>query len=148
MTIMQISIAASCQMPYLIINDILRCVVRKLLLTVLVFIIDPPEGIQLLVSEEEVCNGTTTSFICSTETANPMKLNYQLDENNTMIGVISSTGVWNKTSWTVGGVFFYKCVVNNSVGTAMSLNVSVNVNGKQRSFGISEKMMKYMKTDQ
>ncbi|XP_068686468.1 hemicentin-1-like isoform X1 [Montipora foliosa] len=88
----------------------------------------PPEGIQLLVSEEEVCNGTTISFNCSAETANPMKLNYQLYENNTMIGVISSTGVWNKTSWTVGGVFFYKCVVNNSVGTAMSLNVSVNVN--------------------
>ncbi|XP_068686491.1 B-cell receptor CD22-like [Montipora foliosa] len=88
----------------------------------------PPEGIQLRVSEEEVCNGTTISFNCSAETGNPMSLNYQLYENNTMIDVISSTGVWNKTSWTVGGVFFYECVVNNSVGTAMSLNVSVNVN--------------------
>ncbi|XP_068733577.1 uncharacterized protein [Montipora capricornis] len=88
----------------------------------------PPEGIQLHVSEEEVCNGTTISFSCSAETANPMELNYQLYENNMMIGVISSTGIWNKTSWTVGGVFFYKCMVNNSVGTAMSSNVSVNVN--------------------
>ena len=88
-------------------------------------------------SEEEVCNGTTISFNCSAETANPTELNYQLYENNIVIGVISSTGVWNKTM-TVGGVFVYKCMVNNSVGTAMSSNVSVNVNGKQRSFGISE----------
>ena len=52
-----------------------------------------------------------------------------------MIGVISSTGVWNKTM-TVGGVIVYKCMVNNSVGTAVSSAVSVNVNGKQRFFGI------------
>ncbi|XP_068685516.1 uncharacterized protein [Montipora foliosa] len=95
--------------------------------TVSVTVNDPPEGIQLHVSEEEVCNGTTISFSCSAETANPMELNYQLYENNTMIGVISSTGVWNKTM-TVGGVFVYKCMVNNSVGTAMSSSVSVNVN--------------------
>ncbi|XP_068733582.1 fibroblast growth factor receptor 4-like [Montipora capricornis] len=88
----------------------------------------PPDGIQLHVGEEEVCNGTTISFNCSAETANPMKLDYQLYENNTMIGVSSSTGVWNKPSWTVGGVFVYKCMVNNSVGTAMSSTVSVNVN--------------------
>ena len=93
-------------------------------------------------SEEEVCNGTTISFNCSAETANPTELKYQLYENNMMIGVVSSTGVWNKTM-TVGGVFVYKCMVNNSVGTAMSSTVSVNVNGKERSFGISEKMMKY-----
>ncbi|XP_068733321.1 hemicentin-1-like [Montipora capricornis] len=88
---------------------------------------DPPEGIQLHVGKEEVCNGTTISFNCSAETANPMELNYQLYENNVMIGVISSTGVWKKTM-TVGGVFVYKCMVNNSLGTAVSSNVSVNVN--------------------
>ncbi|XP_068685501.1 hemicentin-1-like [Montipora foliosa] len=87
----------------------------------------PPEGIQLHVGKEEVCNGTTISFNCSAETANPMELNYQLYENNVMIGAISSTGVWNKTM-TVGGVFVYKCMVNNSVGTAVSSAVSVNVN--------------------
>ncbi|XP_068685518.1 uncharacterized protein [Montipora foliosa] len=87
----------------------------------------PPVGIQLHVSKEEVCNGTTISFNCSAETANPMELNYQLYENNVMIGAISSTGVWNRTM-TVGGVFVYKCMVNNSVGTAVSSTVSVNVN--------------------
>ncbi|XP_068685509.1 hemicentin-1-like isoform X2 [Montipora foliosa] len=101
----------------------------------------PPEGIQLHVSEEEVCNGTTISFNCSAETANPMKLNYQLYENNIMIGVISNTGVWSKTSWTVGGVFVYKCVVNNSVGTAMSSNVSVKVNVSSSIMPISNEVI-------
>ncbi|XP_068685505.1 hemicentin-1-like isoform X2 [Montipora foliosa] len=101
----------------------------------------PPEGIQLHVSEEDVCDGTTISFNCSAETANPMELNYQLHENNVMIGVISSTGVWNK-AMTVGGVFVYKCMVNNSVGTAMSSTVSVNVNVSSSIQPISDKVVR------
>ncbi|XP_068685513.1 uncharacterized protein [Montipora foliosa] len=87
----------------------------------------PPEGIQLHVSEDVVCNGATVSFHCSSETANPKDLTYQLYENNVMKGGISSTGVWNKRM-TVGEVFIYKCMVNNSVGTALSTSVSVTVN--------------------
>ncbi|XP_068734692.1 hemicentin-1-like [Montipora capricornis] len=87
----------------------------------------PPEGIQLHVSEDVVCNGTTISFNCSAETANPTELNYQLLENNVIIFGISSTGVWNKTM-EIGGVFVYRCMVNNTVGTAMSATASVTTN--------------------
>ena len=30
---------------------------------------------------------------------------------------------------TTGGVFVYKCMVNNTIGTAMSMDVFVTVNG-------------------
>ena len=95
----------------------------------MVSVIDPPEGIQLHVSEEVVCNGTTISFNCSAETANPMELTYQLHENNVIMFGISSTGVWNKTM-KAGGVFVFKCMVNNTVGTAMSATASVTTNGE------------------
>ncbi|XP_068734047.1 hemicentin-1-like [Montipora capricornis] len=101
----------------------------------------PPEGIQLHVSEDEVCNGTTISFNCSAETANPMELNYRLYENNVMIGINTSTGVWDKRM-TVGGVFIYRCIVSNSVGTALSSAMSVyNVNGSSSIQTISDKVI-------
>ncbi|XP_068685519.1 uncharacterized protein [Montipora foliosa] len=89
----------------------------------------PPEGIQLHVSEDVVCNGTTISFNCLTQTANPTDLTYQLYENDVMNAYdgISSTGVWKK-KMTVGEVFIYKCMVNNSVGTAICSTVFVTVN--------------------
>ena len=40
----------------------------------------------------------------------------------------SSTGVWNRTM-TTGGVFVYKCMASNKIGTTESMDVSVAVNG-------------------
>ena len=42
---------------------------------------------------------------------------------------ISDSGVWAKTL-SEGGMFDYKCVANNSIGSASSTNVNIVVNGK------------------
>ena len=96
---------------------------------------DPPEGVQLQVSEDTVCKGAIVIFNCSTADANPMELTYHLYENNVMVSNSrsSSTGIWNR-AMTIEGVFGYKCKVNNTVGTAMSSNVSVTVSGKHGAF--------------
>ena len=39
-----------------------------------------------------------------------------------------STGLW-KREMTAGGVLPYSCVVTNIIGTTMSTNISVSVNG-------------------
>ena len=88
---------------------------------------DPPEGVQFQAGEETVCSGTTITFQCSVADANPRKLTYQLYENNVMISS-GSTGVW-KREMTAGGVLPYNCVVTNMIGTTMSTNISVSVNG-------------------
>ena len=90
---------------------------------------DSPEGVQLQVSEDTVCKGANIIFNCSVADANPMDLTYHLYENNVMVSSRSSTGIWN-TTMTTGGVFVYSCNVTNIVGTTMSANVSVTVNGK------------------
>ncbi|XP_074634452.1 B-cell receptor CD22-like [Acropora palmata] len=87
----------------------------------------PPEGVQFQVSEETVCSGTTITFKCLVADANPRKLTYQLYENNVMISS-GSTGLW-KREMTAGGVFLHSCVVTNIIGTTMSTNISVSVNG-------------------
>ena len=94
---------------------------------------DPPEGVQLEVSEETVCKGANIIFNCSVTDANPMELTYHLYENNVMVSNSSSTGIWNR-SMTTGGVFVYSCNVTNIIGTAMSTDVSVAVNGKHGTF--------------
>ena len=43
---------------------------------------DPPEGVQLQVSEDTVCKGANVIFNCSGADANPMELIYHLYENN------------------------------------------------------------------
>ena len=94
---------------------------------------DPPEGVQLQVSEDTFCKGANVIFNCSAADANPMELTYHLYENNVMVSNSSSTGIWNR-SVTTGGVFVYSCKVTNIIGTAMSPNVSVTVNGKHGTF--------------
>ena len=94
---------------------------------------DPPEGVQLQVSRDTVCKGASVIFNCSVTDANPMELTYNLYENNVMVSNSSSTGIWNRTM-TTGGVFVYSCKVTNIIGTAMSTNVSVTVNGKHGTF--------------
>ena len=91
---------------------------------------DPPEGVQLQVSEDAVCKGANVIFSCSAADANPMELTYHLYENNVMVGNSGSTGIWNRTM-TTGGVIIYSCKVTNIVGTAMSTNVSVTINSKR-----------------
>ena len=95
---------------------------------------DPPEGVQLQVSEDTVCKGANIIFNCSAADANPMELTYHLYENNVMVSnSSSSTGIWNRRM-TIEGVFGYKCNVTNIAETAMSSNVSVTVSGKHGAF--------------
>ena len=84
---------------------------------------------QLLPSETTVCSGTNIVFNCSAD-SNPQVHTYQLFVNDVQVNADSSSGVWNRTMST-GGQFVYKCVVNNTIGTATSGNVTITVNGKQ-----------------
>ena len=57
---------------------------------------------------------------------------YQLFENGVPVTNSSnSLGMWSRNMST-GGVFNYKCMANNSAGTAYSMSVTVTVNGKQQ----------------
>ncbi|XP_068734689.1 immunoglobulin superfamily member 10-like [Montipora capricornis] len=87
-----------------------------------------PEMVQLFASEETVNYGASITFNCSAY-SHPMVHTYHLYENGNMVEQISSTGVWTRTMST-GGEFVFSCMVNNTVGTAMSANVSVTVNEK------------------
>ena len=94
---------------------------------------DRPEGVQLQVSEDTGCKGANVIFNCLVADANPMELTYHLYENNVLVSNSSSTGIWNRTM-TTEGVFGYSCKVNNTIGTAVSSNVSVTVSGKHGTF--------------
>ena len=101
---------------------------------------DKPENIHLMSSavDNKVCIGEVISFNCSAN-ANPGVTSYQLFENETAILNTSAAGMWSKTLES-GGVFVYKCVANNSLGSEYSTSVSVTVNGKRispslRNFG-------------
>jgi len=84
-----------------------------------------PDNIQLLASESKVCQDSVVTFTCSAD-GNPVVHTYQLYENGSLVSN-SSSGVWNRTM-SSGGVFVYKCVAHNSLGTAMSTRtVTVNV---------------------
>ncbi|XP_015775159.1 PREDICTED: hemicentin-2-like isoform X8 [Acropora digitifera] len=86
-----------------------------------------PEGVQLRVSEETVCNGANVTFNCSAVDANPMDLTYALYENNVLISNERNTGVWNRKI-TSEGVVVYRCKVSNVVGSLYSPNVFMTVN--------------------
>ena len=86
-----------------------------------------PEMVQLVTRERTICQGDIISFSC-TANSNPAIHTYQLYVNETMVNEASSTGVWNR-KMTTGGVFVYNCMVNNTIGTALSMDVSVTVNG-------------------
>ncbi|XP_074634266.1 neuronal growth regulator 1-like [Acropora palmata] len=85
---------------------------------------DQPEGVQLRVSEETVCNGANVTFNCSAADANPMELTYHLYQNNVIVSNSSSTGIWNRTTPFFGDVV-YRCEITNMVGTTTSGDVSV-----------------------
>ena len=91
-----------------------------------------PEMVVLDPSAATVCRGDIIVFNCSAY-SNPEVHTYELYVNGTMVNEIGKMGIWNITMAT-RGVFVYKCMVNNTIGTAMSMNVSVTVNGKKMSF--------------
>jgi len=94
---------------------------------VLFSILVKPDNVQLVVSESEVCQDTVITFTCSAD-GNPVVHTYQLYDNGTLVSN-SSSGVWNR-AMSSGGVFVYKCVVHNAVGTAMSTR-TITVNGNK-----------------
>ena len=79
--------------------------------------------------ENKACTREVISFNCSAN-ANPGVTLYQLFENETAILNTSASGMWNKTLESEG-VFVYKCVANNSLGSEYSMSVTVTVNGKE-----------------
>ena len=83
--------------------------------------------VQLVTEETTVCQGDTITFNC-TANSNPAVHTYQLYVNGTMVNKTSSTGVWNRNV-TTGGVFVYKCMASNKIGSAESMDVSVTVDG-------------------
>ena len=84
--------------------------------------------VQLMASKKTVSQGESIFLNCSAN-SKPAVHSYQLYKNGTMVNEVHSGGVWFLTM-AAGGVFVYKCKVTNSVGTAMSENVSITVNGK------------------
>ena len=75
------------------------------------------------------CRGEVISFNCSA-IANPEVTSYQLFENETAIFNTSTSGTWSKTLGSEG-VFVYKCVANNSLGSEYSMSVTITTNGEE-----------------
>lgn len=76
-------------------------------------------------AENRACHGDTISITCSAESV-PSVTSFQLLENDTAI--LDTSGRWTKTVST--GVFIYKCLAKNLLGTRISASVTVIVNGK------------------
>ena len=87
---------------------------------------------QFEISEAGVkaCRGESISINCSAD-ALPSVTSYQLLEND--IAILDTSGKWNKT-FTTGGVFNYKCVAINTVGTGKSESVTITVNGEENCY--------------
>ena len=87
-----------------------------------------PDNVQLATSaaDNKACLGDVISINCSAE-AVPSEISYQLFENN--IAILDVSGRWSRPLTTVG-MFTYKCVPNNTLGTGENVTVTVAVNGK------------------
>lgn len=79
--------------------------------------------------DNKACKGEVISFNCSAN-ANPEVTSYQLFENQSAILNTSTSGMWGKHLENKG-VFVFKCVAKNSLGSAYSTSVTVAANGKQ-----------------
>ena len=88
-----------------------------------------PENVELEISamNNKSCLGDVVNFTCSAH-ANPAVSLYQLLENDTALLDTNAVGMWNRT-FTSGGVYFYKCVANNTLGSINSTSVMLKVNG-------------------
>ena len=79
-------------------------------------------------NDSSVCQGDVLSLSCSAD-GNPAVEVYQLFENDVLVSRSNrSPLVWSKTA-SAGGVFVYRCVADNFVGTAIA-TTNVTVNGK------------------
>ena len=92
-------------------------------------ILDPPENVVLTTNAtaNRACQNDVVNFTCSAH-AVPSAMSLQLFKDNVSME-ISDSGKWVKTLLQ-GGMFDYKCVANNSIGSASSTNVNITVNGK------------------
>ena len=92
-------------------------------------ILDPPENVQLITNAtaSKACQNDVVYFMCSAD-AVPSAMSFQLFKDNVPMET-SDSGMWAKPL-SEGGVFAYKCVANNSIGSASSATVSITVNGK------------------
>lgn len=79
-----------------------------------------PENVQLLtnITANKTCPGDYWNFTCLVGPANPDKITYQLLGNDTVVDSDSS-GMWIRLL-SSSGVFSYKCLANNTVGTTIS----------------------------
>ena len=92
-------------------------------------ILDPPENVLLTTNAttNKACQNDVVSFTCSAD-AVPSAMSFQLFKDNVTME-ISNSGMWVKTL-SEGGMFHYKCVANNSIGSASSTNINITGNGK------------------
>ena len=92
-------------------------------------IVDPPENVLLTTNAttNKACQNDLVSFTCSAD-AVPSAMSFQLFKDNVLME-ISAPGMWVKTL-SEGGMFHYKCVANNSIGSASSTNINITVNGE------------------
>ena len=75
----------------------------------------------------KACLGDVVNFTCSA-IANLAVSLYQLFENDTALLDKNAVGMWNRT-FTSGGVYFYKCVANNTMGSINGKDVRLTVKG-------------------
>ena len=79
------------------------------------------------VMDNKACKGDMIGFNCSAD-ANPSVTSYQLFENDTAILDTNPSGMWTRNV-SNRGVFTYRCMANNSLGSEVSSFVMVTVNG-------------------
>ena len=89
-------------------------------------VLDKPENVNLTVNDSSICKGDIISITCSAD-GKPDVDTYQLFENDKPVPDGDTTGVWKRTM-SAQGIFSYRCVANNTVGTS-DKNVTVTVNG-------------------
>ena len=79
--------------------------------------------------DSKACKGETISINCLAD-AVPDVTSYELLANGAVVLDLDTSGMWSRTL-SSEGVFIYKCVANNSLGSTESESVTVTVNGKQ-----------------
>ena len=79
-------------------------------------------------SANQACLGSYLNFNCSVGSANPPVIFYQLLKNDVVVET-SNSGMWVRILPN-SGLFTYKCLVNNTLGTADSTSVIITVGGK------------------
>ena len=87
-----------------------------------------PDNVRLVTSatDSKACLGDVISINCSAD-AVPSEISYQLFEND--IAILDTSGRWS-IPLTTAGMFPYRCVPNNTLGTGENAIFTVTVNGK------------------